>query len=96
MEARIAKWGNSCGIRLPNSIIKALNMGEGTTVDIHVEKDYIVVSKTKSYKLNGAFALGEHFDVDTGAIHHKALRGLGGGSGPVAGAWSGSPPFGLS
>ena len=51
MQSRIAKWGNSCGIRLPGAIIKALEMSEGTAVDIHVEKNHIVVSKSKSYQL---------------------------------------------
>ena len=70
VEARIAKWGNSCGIRLPNSIVKALKMKEGTTVDIRMEKSHIVVSKSKSYKLKDLLskitAQNRHKEIATG------------------------------
>jgi antitoxin MazE len=70
MQSRIAKWGNSCGIRLPSSIIKTLNMNEGTTVDIHLEKDHIVVSKSRTYRLNDLLSRitpsNKHSEVATG------------------------------
>jgi antitoxin MazE len=72
MEARVAKWGNSCGIPLPNSIIKALKMGEGTTVEIHMEKNHIVISKSKSYKLNDLLSKitsrNKHSEIATGPL----------------------------
>ncbi len=70
MQSRIAKWGNSCGIRLPGSMIKALDMSEGTSVDIHLEKDHIVVSKSKTYQLADLLSKitphNKHSEVATG------------------------------
>ena len=34
MEAVIQKWGNSLGIRIPNSIVKELNLENGCHVEI--------------------------------------------------------------
>jgi antitoxin MazE len=33
---RIAKWGNSLAIRLPNAVIEALGLREGDDVQVHV------------------------------------------------------------
>lgn len=34
---RISKWGNSLAIRLPASVVAALELKNGDDVDIHVE-----------------------------------------------------------
>lgn len=34
---RVAKWGNSLGVRLPRSVVEALGLKEGDAIDIHVE-----------------------------------------------------------
>jgi antitoxin MazE len=33
---QVAKWGNSLAIRLPRSVVEALKLKEGDSVDIHV------------------------------------------------------------
>jgi antitoxin MazE len=33
---RVSKWGNSLAIRLPASVVKALQLKEGDQVEIHV------------------------------------------------------------
>ena len=33
---RVAKWGNSLAIRLPRSVVGALGLKEGDTVEVHV------------------------------------------------------------
>ena len=33
---RIAKWGNSLAIRLPASIVEALELREGDEIEVHV------------------------------------------------------------
>jgi antitoxin MazE len=33
---RVAKWGNSLAIRLPHSVVEALDLKEGEEVDIRV------------------------------------------------------------
>jgi len=33
---QVAKWGNSLAVRLPASVVEALNLKEGDSVEIHV------------------------------------------------------------
>jgi antitoxin MazE len=33
---RVAKWGNSLAIRLPRSVVEALKLKEGDSIDVHV------------------------------------------------------------
>ncbi|MDY7029881.1 MAG: AbrB/MazE/SpoVT family DNA-binding domain-containing protein, partial [Spirochaetota bacterium] len=43
MEARIQKWGNSLGIRIPMNIIRELSLKTGSKVEIEKETDRIVI-----------------------------------------------------
>ena len=45
MEARLQKWGNSDGIRIPSSFLKSLNLRTNDKVDIVQEKDKIIITK---------------------------------------------------
>ena len=47
MEARLQKWGNSDGIRIPSSILKSLNLKTNDKVDLIQKKDKIIISKLK-------------------------------------------------
>ena len=47
MEARLQKWGNSDGIRIPSSILKSLNLKTNDKIDLVLEKDVIIISKMK-------------------------------------------------
>ena len=33
---QVAKWGNSLAVRLPASVVQALNLKEGEEIDLHV------------------------------------------------------------
>lgn len=33
---QLAKWGNSLAVRLPRSVVEALKLKEGDSIDIHV------------------------------------------------------------
>jgi antitoxin MazE len=33
---RVAKWGNSLAVRLPQSVVRALGLKEGDSVEIHL------------------------------------------------------------
>jgi len=35
----VAKWGNSLAIRLPKSVVTALDLKEGDSIDVHVVGD---------------------------------------------------------
>ncbi len=71
MESRVAKWGNSLGVRIPRGIAKAVAIDENTTVNLVVENDYIVISKSKSYKLgellSGIKPKNHHREINTGS-----------------------------
>ena len=64
MEARIQKWGNSDGIRIPSSILKSLNLKTNDKVDLIQEKDKIIISQLqKKHKtLEERFAEFEQLD----------------------------------
>lgn len=47
MEVRLQKWGNSNGIRIPNIILKALDLKPNDKVEIREENDKIIISKVK-------------------------------------------------
>lgn len=52
MEARLQKWGNSDGIRIPSSFLKSLNLKTNDKVDIKYENDKIIISKPKETKIS--------------------------------------------
>jgi antitoxin MazE len=33
---QVAKWGNSLAVRLPQSVVEALDLSEGDQIDLHV------------------------------------------------------------
>ena len=51
MEARLQKWGNSDGVRLPSNLLKALNLKTNDKVKIVQEDDKIVISKVNKKHL---------------------------------------------
>lgn len=58
MESRLQKWGNSFGIRIPNHILKSLNLRPNELLDIKEEDEKIIITKTKKDKIS----LKELFD----------------------------------
>ena len=52
MEVRLQKWGNSNGIRIPNIILKTLNLKPNDKVEIREENDQIIISKVKRQSLS--------------------------------------------
>ena len=70
MEARIQKWGNSDGIRIPRSILKSLNLKTNDKVDLIQEKDKIIISQPqrKHKTLEERFAEFEQLDNDEKGI----------------------------
>jgi len=48
MEARLQKWGNSDGIRIPSNILKSLNLKTNDRVELIQEEDKIIISKSKT------------------------------------------------
>ena len=52
MEARLQKWGNSDGIRIPSNILKSLNLKTNDKVDLKYENDKIIISKLPKNKIS--------------------------------------------
>jgi antitoxin MazE len=52
MEAKIQKWGNSLGIRIPINIIKDLSLRNGSVVDIDKETNKIVIRPKETHELD--------------------------------------------
>ncbi len=52
MEAKIQKWGNSVGIRIPSSILKSLNIKTNDILNIEQEEDKIIISIPKKKKIS--------------------------------------------
>ena len=51
MEARLQKWGNSDGIRIPSSFLKTLDLKTNDVVEIIQKEDVIIISKPKKKHL---------------------------------------------
>jgi antitoxin MazE len=49
METKIAKWGNSLGIRLPKSIVQDADLHEGDSISISVgrQRKLVLVPKRR-------------------------------------------------
>lgn len=52
MEARLQKWGNSDGIRIPSSFLKSLGLKTNDKVELIQEEDKIVILKSKKDKIS--------------------------------------------
>ena len=52
MEAKLQKWGNSIGIRIPSSDLKTLDLKTNDIVDIKCENNMIIISKPKRKKIS--------------------------------------------
>lgn len=52
MEAKIQKWANSVGIRIPSSILKSLNIKTNDILNIEQEEDKIVIRIPKKKKIS--------------------------------------------
>ena len=53
MTTRIAKWGNSLGLRLPKSVTQAARIDEGDRVDVTVKNGAIVIRPSRqTYSLD--------------------------------------------
>lgn len=58
MEARLQKWGNSDGIRIPSTLLKSLNLKTNDIVNLSIEDEKIIITKSKTKKVS----LKELFD----------------------------------
>ena len=48
---RLAKWGNSIGVRIPKHVVKALGLAAGHSLKIRIEGNCIVFCPIRKYSL---------------------------------------------
>jgi len=70
MDAIIQKWGNSLGIRIPNSIIKDLNLENGSSVEIIDEDGKILIFPQERKSLKEKLA-----KITTENLHQEIPNG---------------------
>lgn len=71
MKGRIARWGNSLGVRIPRDIAGRVGLADGTTVEIEARGDRVVISPSRPrYRLEdllvGMTPKGMHKAFDWG------------------------------
>ena len=59
MKAKIQKWGNSDGLRIPKAILSELNIKTNDEVDISINNNQIIITKPKKTRLS----LEERFKI---------------------------------
>jgi antitoxin MazE len=52
METTVRKWGNSLGIRIPNTIVRELSLEDGSFVDIKDNGKEIIIKLKRKNKLS--------------------------------------------
>jgi len=72
VTTQIARWGNSLGLRLPKSVARDAEVGEGDTVDVTVRNGAIVIRPSRpTYSLERLVAKitprNRHGETDWGA-----------------------------
>jgi antitoxin MazE len=50
MNARIQKWGNSLGVRIPKSLAQDARIQEGSSVDLCVEEGRLIIAPRNKRK----------------------------------------------
>lgn len=72
MRVRVQKWGNSLALRIPKVFASSAHVGQGSTVDVSLEKGRLIVTpeKTTEYSLDELLARVNkkniHKEVSTG------------------------------
>lgn len=57
MEARLQKWGNSIGIRIPMNMLKTLNLKSNDSVElINEDNKIVIIKKEKKISLKDKIA----------------------------------------
>ena len=72
LRARIARWGNSLGVRIPKAVAKEVGLDEGASVEVSVSGRNLVLAPThREYNLKelvaGITPGNRHQETDWGA-----------------------------
>jgi antitoxin MazE len=72
LRARIARWGNSLGVRIPKAVAKEVGLDEGTNVEVRVSgRNLVLAPAHREYNLKelvaGITPRNRHQETDWGA-----------------------------
>jgi len=79
VEAKIQKWGNSLGLRIPKAFAAEVGVGPGSSVDVSVHEGELVVRPLRqdvlrlSDLLAGVTPENVHAETPTGAAVGKEV-----------------------
>lgn len=76
MKTNIRKWGNSIGVRIPQPFAKETGMADGSSIEITVVNQKIILSKAKltlSQLLKNVKPENIHGETDTGLLQGKEI-----------------------
>jgi antitoxin MazE len=75
MQVKIAKWGNSLGVRLPGSVLADTQLAAGSTVEVTAERGELRLKPVKAVRrkrytldelLKGVTPASVHPEIDFG------------------------------
>ena len=71
MQTKVAKWGNSLGVRIPQWVAEKAEINDGTIVEVSFKDDAIIIIKKNRLSLeemlNDITAENLHDELDTGS-----------------------------
>jgi antitoxin MazE len=70
MEAKVSKWGNSLGIRIPQWIAEQADISDGSIIEIDFKDKAILIKKKElslEEMLNSITPKNQHKEVSTGS-----------------------------
>ncbi|NLL85524.1 MAG: AbrB/MazE/SpoVT family DNA-binding domain-containing protein [Syntrophomonadaceae bacterium] len=72
MQTKVAKWGNSLGVRIPQWVAEKAEINDGTIVEVSFKDDAIIIIKKNRLSLeemlNDITAENLHDELDTGSV----------------------------
>jgi antitoxin component of MazEF toxin-antitoxin module/histidinol phosphatase-like enzyme len=87
MQTKVAKWGNSLGVRIPQWVAEKAEINDGTIVEVSFKDDAIIIIKKNRLSLeemlNDITAENLHDELDTGSVTINGgwVKATGGGGG---------------
>jgi antitoxin MazE len=72
MILKIQKWGNSLALRIPQSFASQLDLKSGSSVDLSLEKDKLIIKPVTEVKyvledmISEVNEANTHYETDTG------------------------------
>jgi antitoxin MazE len=49
MQVKVARWGNSLGVRIPGQMARRIGLAEGARLDIELKNDRLVLSRARPH-----------------------------------------------